>query len=435
MTSAITIPKRALVVLCGPSAVGKSTWSRAHFTSSQIIASDRCRQMVSDDLNWHEPLVSDVAFDFLYHWVEQRLRLNRLAVVDSTALMTGTRQHLLSLAQRWHAPSVLVVCDADMETCLRRDRERADSVGLRVLRRQFKLMAHERRSFHRERWDQILEIQMDSEQEPAVHLVPLPHERPDDQGPFDIIGDVHGCREELEELLLSLGWEPDAAGTPHHPEGRRLIFLGDLSCGGPDSIGVWDLALRLRDAGRAELLAGDHDVRFARLLRGEAMEVDRGLEMAAKELMNHPTAHLERITDGVNEVVNTSPPHLLLDRGRLAVTHAALADHMIGKTGRAVRDFCRHGEGPRSPHRGDWVRIHRGTQMVVHGHTPTPTPRMRNHTLSIDTGCVLGGALTALRWPEHRLVQVQARATHWGTGWTTPESAPQGEFSLESVVC
>jgi protein phosphatase len=433
MANEITVPKRALVVLSGPSAAGKSTWARRHFTSAQVISSDRCRQMVSDDYNWRQPAVSDAAFDLLYLWVEQRLRLNCLAVADSTALMAGTRRRLLRIARRHHSPAILVTFDCDWETCLSRDEDRAEPVGRRVLRGQFRLFANQRSRFDEEGWDRIISIDHWAQEHTPVRLVPLGHERPEDAGPFDIIGDVHGWREELEVLLDRLGWQPDEHGLPEHPEGRRLIFLGDLGCGGPDTVGVWLLALRLAHAGRAEILVGDHDVRFARLLSGKPIALDRGLDRVAVEIQAQPPATLTRLRRGVSQLMHEAPPHLLLDGGRLAVAHAALPDHMIGKDGKSVRDLCRHAEGPRDPDRGRWVREHQGPQLVIHGHAPTRTPRIINHTLNIDTGCVLGGCLTAQRWPERHLVQVPATAAHWGNAWTR-EKALEDNLSLESAI-
>ncbi len=434
MARDISIPQRALVVLCGPSAVGKSTWARHHFTSSQIISSDRCRRLVADDLCWHEPGVSDVAFDLLYHWTEQRLRLNRLVVLDSTALMAGTRQHLRRLARRWHAPAVLAVFKGDADLCERRDTDREPSVGMRVLRGQFRLFEREEPRFASEHWDQIITLSPEDAEHSPVRLVPLAHERPDDAGPFDIIGDVHGCLAELQALLAQLGWQPDADGLPAHPDGRRLIFTGDLGCGGADTVGAWQLALRLHHAGRAEILVGDHDVRFARLLSGKTVALDRGLDRVALDLRRLAPLSLTRLRRAVMQVIASAPPHLLLDGGRLAVAHAALADHMVGKSGRAVRNFCRHGEGPRDPARGQWVARHRGHVLVVHGHAPTARSRVVNHTLNLDTGCVLGGRLTAFRWPERTLVQVPAGAVHWGDGFATSETAAL-DLPLESAAC
>lgn len=428
MGAPLEIPKRALVVLCGPSGAGKSTWARRHFLASQIISSDKCRQMVADDILWHQPAVSAGAFELLYLWLEQRLRLNRLAVVDSTALRTGTRRRMLRLARRWHAPAVLVVFEGDFETLCARDAARSQSVGARVIRRQLRQLAHERRMFAREGWDTVLSLDAPAQERP-VALVPLAHERPDDAGPFDIVGDVHGCAEELRALLDRLGWETDAQGLPVHPAGRRLIFVGDLACGGPRSVEVWRLALDLADARRAEILVGDHDARFARLLRGDRLPLVRGLDRAAEEIAALCPDERAALCRRLWALVDGAPPHLLLDHGLLAVAHAALPDTMVGKVSRAVRDFCRHGEGPRSPARGRWVREHLGHELVVHGHSPVARPQALNHTLNIDTGCVLGGTLTAFRWPERELVQVQATAAHW-SGDLSAGAEPLSDRSL-----
>jgi protein phosphatase len=393
--------------------------------------------MVSDDLNWQLPSVSQAAFDLLYLWTEQRLRLNHLAIVDSTALMQGTRHRLMQLARKWQSPAVLLVFDSDFETCFARDQGRSQAVGKRVLRGQFKLFRQQAERLANEGWDRVITLNDNDQSHAPVVVEPLSHERPESTGPFDIVGDVHGCLSELESLLERLGWRPDPQGVPVHPDGRQLIFVGDLGCGGPDSVGAWRLALRLQRVGRANILLGDHDVRFARLLMGKAPALDRGLDRVAGELRALSPQQVDRLTHAVRRLLRDAPSHLLLDGGRLAVAHAALPDHMVGKEGRAVRDFCRHAEGPTHSDRGGWVRAHQGHELVVHGHAPTATPRIINHTLNIDTGCVLGGQLTALRWPERTLVQVPATAEHWQDGcdgWDATPPADAEDLTLESAL-
>src|SRR5262249_23308152 len=107
--------------------------------------------------------------------------------------------------------------------------------------------------------------------------------------------------------------------------------------------------------------------------------------------------------------------HYWLDGGRLAVAHAGLKAEMIGRGSGAVREFALYGETTGEidefglPVRADWASNYGGETAVIYGHTPAPEAQWVNNTLCIDPGCVFGGKLTALRWPEKQLVDVPAR--------------------------
>ena len=110
--------------------------------------------------------------------------------------------------------------------------------------------------------------------------------------------------------------------------------------------------------------------------------------------------------------------HSVLDGGKLVVAHAGMKEEMQGRGSGAVRDFALYGETTGEtdefglPIRYNWAAEYRGKATVVYGHTPVPEPEWLNRTINIDTGCVFGGKLTALRYPEKELVSVAARATY-----------------------
>src|SRR5579862_7509868 len=96
MTDRIAIPRNTLAVLIGPAGSGKSFFAAKHFLPTQIVSSDECRALISDDPS--NQLVSDHAFDLMRFIIEKRLRLGRLTVADATNLTFETRRPFLKVA-------------------------------------------------------------------------------------------------------------------------------------------------------------------------------------------------------------------------------------------------------------------------------------------------------------------------------------------------
>jgi protein phosphatase len=242
---------------------------------------------------------------------------------------------------------------------------------------------------------------------PAVH--------DDTPPPYDVIGDIHGCIDELRDLLDRLGWERAGQGEAIvHPEGRTLVFAGDLNDRGPGSMEVWKLAVDSIALGTARYVPGNHDTKLARYLMGRDVQLTHGLAGTVQELFDLPERERRKLARRIVDVVADSPPYRILDDGKLVVAHAGIEEWMIGKMNREISVFARFGEatGERTPEgfpiRRDWAADYRGSALVVYGHTPVLVPVFRNNTVNIDQGCAFGGALTALRYPERRLVSVMA---------------------------
>ena len=240
-------------------------------------------------------------------------------------------------------------------------------------------------------------------------------DRPGLSGPFDIVGDVHGCGRELDQLLRRLGWHVRAEGA-EHPEGRTAVFVGDLVDRGPSSVAVLRLVMGMVEAGTALAVPGNHDVRLTERLLSGAQRADgpttRGLEQVEAE----PAPFRARVARFVGEL----PGHLRLDGGRLIVAHAGLREPLhedFSERSRRIAIFGEHtGVEPGGKLiRHDWAAEYRGSARVVHGHTRVREPRWRNHTIDVDTGCAKGGRLTALRYPELELVSVPAGRLHAGS--------------------
>ncbi len=409
----LRLPELSLVLLIGPSGSGKSSFARKHFKPTEIISSDTCRGIVSDDEN--DQSVTGEAFELLHFILRQRLKLGRLTVVDATNLNPEDRVKLVAIAREHHVLPAAVVFRIDEKTCAARNAARPDrDFGPHVLRRQFGQFRRGLRSLKREGFRHLTNLRSVEEVEAVEGIVrePLWNNRRDEHGPFDIIGDVHGCYDELRNLLGMLGYAVEDH-VARHPEGRRLVFVGDLVDRGPNSPDVLRLAMASVKAGTAICVPGNHDVKFLRWLNGKKVQPTHGLTDTIAQLEADPVDRRDLI-----EFLDGLVSHYVFNGGRLVVAHAGLKEDMQGRGSGKVREFCLYGAttGERDeyglPERLDWARDYRGKALVVYGHTPFAEPRWLNHTVNIDTGCCFGGALTALRYPEQETVSVPASATY-----------------------
>lgn len=222
---------------------------------------------------------------------------------------------------------------------------------------------------------------------------------------YDLIGDVHGCRSELDTLLMTLGWE----GTGHR-EGRTAVFVGDLVDRGPDTPGVLRLVMAMAEAGTALCVAGNHEAKLVRALRGAPVRMSHGLAESMEQLAGES----QGFRDSVVEFMAGLPHQLVLDQGRLVVAHAGLREDLHGIDSPRARSFALYGDtnGQRDAHglpiRLPWQQSYRGEAVVVYGHTPVTEAVWVNNTLCLDTGVVFGGRLSALRYPEREIVDVPA---------------------------
>jgi protein phosphatase len=223
---------------------------------------------------------------------------------------------------------------------------------------------------------------------------------------YDVIGDVHGCIHELAALLAELGFENGV-----HREGRQVVFLGDLVDRGPDSPAVLKVAMRMVHLGSAIAVRGNHEEKLIRALSGRSIQYSHGLEVTMRQLEGESATFRKR----ARAFCESLPHHLVLDDGRLVVAHAGLAEHLHGVDSGRARSFALYGDTTGGvddyglPVRLPWQNDYRGEAMVLYGHTPMLSASWVNNTMCLDTACVFGGALSALRYPELELVQVAAQ--------------------------
>lgn len=424
----LSIPELSLVILIGPSGSGKSSFARRHFKPTEVLSSDYCRGLVSDDEN--NQAATDDAFDVLHYIAGKRLKNGLLTVIDATNVRPEDRRKYVRLAREHHCLPVAIVLNLPEGVCQDRNASRPDrTFGPHVIRNQRAALRRGlgrggkglKREGFRHAW--ILESEDDVEAV-TIERTPLWNNKKDEHGPFDIIGDVHGCFDELVELLESLGYgvarvadakEGDWPVTPpaDSPD-RKLLFLGDLVDRGPKSPAVLRLAMRMVAEGRGSCVPGNHDVKLMRKLGGKNVHVTHGLAETMEQLDGEPAEFLEEVRGFIDSLVS----HYVLDDGRLVVAHAGLKENLQGRGSGKVREFCLYGETTGEtdefglPVRFNWAAEYRGRAMVVYGHTPVPEADWLNGTICIDTGCVFGGKLTALRYPERELVSIDAKSVY-----------------------
>lgn len=438
----VHIPELCLVALIGVSGAGKSTFAREKFAPFEAVSSDFCRGLVSGDEN--DQSASADAFEILHHIVGKRLERGLLTVVDATNTSPQARKDLVRVAKEQDVLPVAIVLDVDPRVAIERNTHRPDrAFGEGPVRRQAAQLGKSLKGLQREGFRHITVLGSPDEIEQArIVRDPLLNNHKHLHGPFDIVGDVHGCFDELIELLETLGYritrdQDGRAVDSEHPDGRTAVFVGDLVDRGPGTVDVLRLAMGMTAAGHALAVPGNHEAKLIRALDGAKVQVSHGLETTLAELDTQPASFRTAVREWCYSLVS----HLVLDDGKLVVAHAGLKEAYHGRASGRVRSFALYGDTTGEtdefglPIRYPWADEYRGQAMVVYGHTPTPRLEWVNNTLCLDNGAVFGGQLSALRYPERETVQVAAHAVHYQPvkPFATTDRAPD-ELRLDDVL-
>ena len=411
----IQIPELSLVVLIGPSGSGKSSFAKKHFKPTETISSDVCRGLVSDNEN--DQKATAPAFEVLHFIVSKRLANGKLTVVDATNVQKESRASLLRLAKQHDVLPVAIVLNLPAKLCHKRNQNRPDrQFGPHVTRQHHMQLRRSLRDLKREGFRQIIILDK-AEDIDAVEITrtPLWNNLKSEKGPFDIIGDIHGCYEELKQLLLKLGYIVEDNQAVYHPEGRRAIFVGDLIDRGPNSPAVLRLVMAMVKAKNAFCVPGNHEQKYKRKLSGKDVKLTHGLKETVEQMAQEPESFHKEVLEFIDSLVS----HLIFDGGALVVAHAGMKQEFQGRASGRVRSFALYGDTTGetdeygAPIRQNWATDYRGTATVVYGHTPVLYAEWFNNTICIDTGCVFGGRLTALRYPERELIDVQAQKVYY----------------------
>lgn len=403
----IQIPELSLVVLIGASGSGKSSFGRKHFKPTEVLSSDVCRGLVSDDEN--DQTATEDAFQVLHFIAAKRLAAGKLTVIDATNVQPESRKPLVQLAREYHCLPVAIVLNLPPKVCHQRNAHRPDrTFGEHVVRQQAQQLKRSLRDLQREGFRHVYVLSsLEDIENVTIVRQPMWNNLRHEHGPFDIIGDIHGCHSELETLLRKLGYD---LATGEHPNGRKVVFLGDLVDRGPNIPSVLRLVMRLVKSGHALCVPGNHEMKLLRKLRGRDVRLTHGLAETMTQFEKEPPEFIQEVAQFIDDLVS----HYVLDDGKLVVAHAGMKASMQGRGSGKVRDFALYGETTGEtdefglPIRYNWASEYRGRAVVVYGHTPVPEPEWLNGTINVDTGCVYGGHLTALRYPERELVSVPA---------------------------
>ncbi|WP_028813643.1 polynucleotide kinase-phosphatase [Streptomyces flavidovirens] len=423
-TRTLPVTDLSLVVLVGATGSGKSTFARRHFRPTEVISSDFCRGLVADDEN--DQSASRDAFDVLHYIAGKRLEAGRLTVVDATNVQPESRKQLVQLARKYDVLPIAIVLDLPEEVCAECNAVRPDRAGMprHVIQRHRRELRRSLRSLEREGFRKVhilrsveevdaAEVVLERRYNDLTHLT----------GPFDIIGDIHGCRSELETLLGKLGYVDGS-----HPEGRTAVFVGDLVDRGPDSPGVLRRVMGMVASGDALCVPGNHENKLGRYLKGRNVQHTHGLAETIEQLEKEDDTFKEQVREFIDGLVS----HYVLDGGNLVVCHAGLPEKYHGRTSGRVRSHALYGETTGEtdefglPVRYPWAEDYRGRAAVVYGHTPVPNTSWINNTICLDTGAVFGGRMTALRWPERELVDVPAEKVWYEPVKPLTTEAPGG---------
>ncbi|TJZ99952.1 polynucleotide kinase-phosphatase [Actinacidiphila oryziradicis] len=420
----LAVTDLSLVVLIGATGSGKSNFARKHFKPTAVISSDFCRGLVADDEN--DQSASKDAFDVLHYVAGKRLEAGRLTVIDATSVQSDSRRQLVELARKYDVLPIAIVLDVPEAVCAERNAARPDRAGMprHVIQRHQRELRRSLRGLEREGFRKVhilrgveeidsAEISLEKRYNDLRHLT----------GPFDIIGDVHGCRSELETLLTKLGYVDGA-----HPEGRTAVFVGDLVDRGPDSPGVLRRVMSMVTDGKALCVPGNHENKLGRYLKGRKVQHTHGLAETIEQLEKEDDTFKEQVREFIDGLVS----HYVLDEGKLVVCHAGLPEKYHGRTSGRVRSHALYGDTTGEtdefglPVRYPWAEDYRGRATVVYGHTPVPDTSWTNNTICLDTGAVFGGKMTALRWPERELVDVPAEKVWYEPAKPLATEAPGG---------
>jgi len=417
----LNIPEFCLVLLIGVSSAGKSSFAKKHFLSTEIISSDQCRAFVSDDEN--SLPATDDAFELLHYITEKRLKNKKLTVIDATNLHSFGRKKLLEIAARNYCQSVAIILDISEVVLKERHLARTDrNFELFVIDRQIRDFRTTLSELGSRNFKHVYKLNFSDIENAQIIRKKMLMDKKEELAPFDIIGDIHGCFDELYELLIKLDYKIEINNNDSekeflisHPENRRIIFLGDLIDRGPNSPDVLRLVMDAVKSNIAFCVIGNHEAKFIRKLNGSKVKLSHGLQQTIDQLALEKEEFITRIKKFMDSLLS----HYIFDNGKLVVSHAGIRDDMQGRSSGVIKAFCMYGETTGEidefglPVRLNWANEYKGKSLVVYGHTPVPNAEFFNNTIDIDTGCVFGGSLTALRYPEREIVSIKSKEVYY----------------------
>ena len=405
----IELPEFCLVAMIGGTSSGKTSFANRFFKPTEVLSSDFFRGMVCDDENCQS--ISGDAFDLLFYAANKRLNNMKLTVIDATNIQQSARKQIIDLAREQNVHAAAIVLNLPESVMQERNKARPErNFPERVIRQHCHDVKRSIRGLKREGFRFVYVINsLDQLENTEIVRTKLWNDKKELHGPFDIIGDIHGCCDELEMLLEKLGYVKED-GVYTHPNGRKAAFLGDFCDRGNRNADVLRLAMDMVKSGNAIAVPGNHDVKLLKYLRGKSIAMTHGIDRTIAEIEAKGDSFKSEVAEFIDSLIS----HYVLDDGKLVIAHAGLKQEYIGRGSARVREFCLYGETTGEtdsyglPVRLDWAGDYRGRATIVYGHIAAKEVKTQNSTYCIDTGCVFGGKLTAYRYPEREIVDVDA---------------------------
>ena len=443
VAESVDIPSGTVVVLVGAPGAGKSTFAAAHFAPTQILSLDAFRGAVSDDVE--DQAATGDALGVMYQVLEARMRRRLTTVLDATHLSQVARRGVTARLARFDAPQIALIIDATRAECQERNLARERVVPPNVVHAMYDTYEATVAGLAEEDFAAIHRVHLINTTVTQVPAATLHPDVPVIRGSgFDVIGDVHGCIDELDALLGRLGYavvRDPATGAitsaRHADPARRLAFVGDLVDRGPDSLAVVRSVQALVQQERATCVQGNHDNKTARAMRpGSTVQRTHGLAETMAQFERELGVETPE-WESVRTFLGGLPAYVLLETPgapTLVLSHAGLNPTQVGRDPKAVRGRCLYGEVAGTTAEGTPNRMHAWAEtwtdpsrVAVYGHTPQADAQFVAETTNVDTGCVFGGALTALQWPARRFASVPARQRY---AIHTVPAAPEAAVAL-----
>nr|WP_307989659.1 metallophosphoesterase [uncultured Niameybacter sp.] len=395
----LTIPELSIVSFIGESSSVKLDFIKKYFHKSEVITIDELEVQGST-----------------------RLEKGELVGIELTQLDEESHIEIVRLGKKYHCMPVAIVFNPEVlleQLNTKRKNKKEDknkNENKRVGKKRSALPNIETYLLQKGYKKVYVLNDVDATQNAKVQRTKLINNKKDIHGPFDIIGDIHGCYDELCELLEKLDYIVDkSTGTAYSPESRIVAFVGDLVDRGPKIVEVLKLVMSMVKEGRAYCVRGNHDGKLERKLRGSNVQIIHGLEKTLEELKGETEIFKQELKDFLEGL----PSHYVFDEGKLVVAHAGLKEKLQGRESPIIRDLAMFGETTGKvdefglPIRLNWSEHYKGSALVVYGHTPHLQAKIINNTINVDTGCVYGGKLTAYRYPEGEIVEVEAKEVYY----------------------